>query len=115
MNNNIIKALVGEAEDSSKLSTETKNLMKKHQDLKKKQKNTREKIEAAELNKLISKKQPRDIRNYHTSTIQQVLQQGKGFKMMKKKLNTRRLQFTGVLEADRTITTDRGRIVNRAK
>ena len=35
--------------------------------------------------------------------------------MTKKKLNTGRLQFTGVLEADGTVTTERDRIVNRAK
>ena len=76
MNNNIIKALVGEAGDyiaqntpSSRLSAETKNPMKKRRDLKKPT-NDREKIEAAKLNKLISNKQRQDMRNYRTSTIQ---------------------------------------------
>ena len=35
--------------------------------------------------------------------------------MMKKKINTRRIQFTEVLEADGTVTTERDRIVNRVK
>ena len=74
-----------------------KNLMEKRRSLKPSM-SSGEKVEAAELNKLISKKQRQDIRNHRTNTIQEVIQQGKGFKMAKKKLNSGRFQFTGILE-----------------
>ena len=67
---------------------------------------TREKIETAKLNKLIRKKQRQDLRNHRTTTIKKVIEQGKGFKMAKRKLNCGRLQFTGVREEDGTVTTD---------
>ena len=75
----------------------------------------REKVETAELNKTIKKKQLRGLRKHRTETIQEVIKQGKGFKMARKKLSSGKLQFTGVLEEDSSLTTDRDRIVDRAQ
>ena len=75
----------------------------------------REKIATAELNKLIRKKQRQDLRNHRTTAIKEVIKQGRGFKMVKRKLNCARFQFTGVLEEDGTVTTDRDRIVERLR
>ena len=65
------------------------------------------KIETVELNNLIRKKQRQDFRNFRTNTIKKVVQEGRGFKMAKRKLNSGKLQFTGVLEEDGSLTTDR--------
>jgi len=120
LNNNIIEPLISAAinwKDTStkveKFSEETKDLMNKRRNLKAPT-TAREKIELAELNKLIRKKQRQDVRKHRTTVVHEVIQQGKGFKMAKRKLNQGRLQFTGVQEADGTITTDRERIVERA-
>ena len=78
----------------------------------------REKVETAELNKTIKKKQLRGLRTRRTNraeTIQEVIKQGKGFKMARKKRSSGKLQFTGVLEEDSSLTTDRDRIVDRAQ
>ena len=72
-----------------------------------------EKVETAELNKTITKKQLRGLRRHRTETIQEVIKQGKGFKMARKKLSGGKLQFTGVLEEDSSLTIDRDRIVDR--
>ena len=78
----------------------------------------REKVEIAELNKTIKKKQLRGLRKHRTETIQEVqevIKKGKGFKMAREKLSSGKLQFTGVLEEDSSLITDRDRIVDRAK
>ena len=78
----------------------------------------REKVETAELNKTIKKKQIRGLRTRRTNrteTIQEVIKQGKCFKMARKKRSTGKLQFTGVLKEDSSLTTDRDRIVDRAQ
>ena len=72
-----------------------------------------EKVETAELNKTITKKQLRGLRKHRTETIQEVIKQGKGFKMARKKLSSGKLQFTGVLEEDSSLAIDRDRIVDR--
>ncbi|XP_042857719.1 uncharacterized protein LOC122244004 [Penaeus japonicus] len=115
LNNNIIEPMIaaGKTWKSSskrveKFSEETKNLMDKRRNLNAPT-NAREKIELAELNKLIRKKQREDLRKHRTTTTQEIIKQGKGFKMAKQKLNQGRLQFTGVREEDGTLTTDRDR------
>ena len=70
-------------------------------------------VETAELNKTITKKQLRGLRKHRTETIQEVIKQGKGFKMARKKLSSGKLQFTGVLEEDSSLVIDRDRIVDR--
>ena len=95
-------------------SQNTFNLMEKRRKMKKPTTN-REKIETAELNKLISKEQRKDNRKYREEMIKEIISQGKSFKIAKKKLNTGRLQFTGVREKDDSITKDRERIVARAR
>ena len=102
------------SERSKKFSQETKYLMKRRRYMKTLT-TAREKIEAVELNNLIRKKQRQDFRNFRTSTIKKVVQEGRGFKMAKGKLKSGKLQFTGVLEEDGSLTTDRERIVTRAK
>ena len=121
LNYNIVKPLADAARNWSenskkpdKFSEETKNLMKKRKTLRTPV-TDREKVEIVELNKLIRKKQKQDLRKYRTSTIQEIIKQGRGFKMAKRKLNRGRLQFTGVLEEDDTVTTDRKRIVERSR
>ena len=121
LNDNIIKPLVDAAkncrsssEKANKFSEETRKLMEK-QSNQKLPTTAREKIETAELNKLIRKKQHQDLRNHRTTTIKEVIEQGKGLKMAKRKLNSWRLQFTGVREEDGTVTTDRERIVKRSR
>ena len=66
-------------------------------------KTNRDKIELAELNKTISKKQKEDIRKYNVNIIKETIEQGKGFKSAKKKLNTGKTQMTALLEEDRRI------------
>ena len=73
-----------------------------------------ERVEAAELNKTIQKKQRNDIRRHTTATIEEVIQKGKGFKTATRKLNQCRPQFTGILEEVGSLATDRSRIVERA-
>ena len=75
----------------------------------------REKIEAAELNKTIQKKQREDLRNRTTEVIEDVIKQGRGYKTAKRKLCQGKLQFTGVLEEDGSLTTNRDGIVRRAR
>ena len=77
--------------------------------------NAREKNETVELNNLIRKKQIQDFRNFRTNTIKNVVQEGRTFKMAKRKLSSGKLQFTGVLEEDESLATDRERIVTRAR
>ena len=122
LNNNIIAPLKEVAKKfqdrkpphNSKFSEETKNLMRKRRNLKSPS-TMREKIEAAELNKTIQKKQREDLRNRTTEIIEDVIKQGRGFKTAKRKLGQGKLQFTGVLEEDGSLTTNRDGIVKRAR
>ena len=98
----------------SKISDETKNLMEKRRNLKPPT-TTREKIEEAELNKLIKKKRREDRRRYTTAVIESTLEKGRGFKAINKLLNSGRRQITSILEENGNLTTDRDRIVERAK
>ncbi|XP_066943537.1 craniofacial development protein 2-like [Macrobrachium rosenbergii] len=90
LNNNIIIPLKEVAKkfqnrkpyETSKFSEEAKNLMKKRRNLKPPS-TVREKIEAAELNKTIQKKQHQDPRNRTTEIIEDVIKQGRGFKQQK--------------------------------
>ena len=50
----------------------------------------REKVKAAELNKTIKKRQSKDLGKHRTETIQQVIGQGKGFKMARKNTKHRK-------------------------
>ena len=122
MNKNIIVPLKEVAKkfqsrnpsQNSKFSEDTKNLMKKRRALKPPS-SAREKIEAAELNKTIQKRQREDLRKHTTKVIEDVIKQGKGFKTAKRKLGQGKLQFTGVLEEDGSLTTNRDGIVKRAR
>ncbi|XP_066988287.1 uncharacterized protein [Macrobrachium rosenbergii] len=100
--------------DNSKFSEETKNLMKKRRNLKPPS-TVREKIEAAELNKTIQEKQREDLRNRTTEIIEDVIKQGRGFTTAKRKLGQGKLQFTGVLEEDGSLTTSCDGIVKQAR
>ena len=119
--NNIIKPLVATAEEFATPSKRVNKFTKETLDLLEKRKNlqpplsAQEKVEAAELNTTIKKKQRQDLRKHRTETIQEVIKQGKGFKMAKKKLSSGKLQFTGVLEENGSLTIDRDRIVDRAQ
>ena len=100
--NSLVKTSTKYKENSARsktLSQETKDLTKRHRDIKTPT-NAREKIKAVELNNLIRKKQRQDFRNFRTNTIKKVIQEGRGFKMAKRKLNSGKFQFTGVLEGD---------------
>ncbi|XP_066966027.1 craniofacial development protein 2-like [Macrobrachium rosenbergii] len=85
LNNNIIITLKEVAKrfqdrkpsDNSKFSEETKNLMKKRRNLKPPS-TVKEKIEAAEPNKTIQKKQREDLRNRTTEIIEDVIKKGRG-------------------------------------
>ncbi|XP_066952506.1 craniofacial development protein 2-like [Macrobrachium rosenbergii] len=122
LNNNIIIPLKEAAKkfqdrrpsDNSKFSEETKNPMKKRRNLKPPS-TVREKIEAAELNKTIQKKQRGDLRNRTTKTIEDVTQQDRGFKAAKRKLDQGKLQFTRVLQEDGSLTTNCDGMVKRAR
>ena len=122
LNNNIViplKEIAKKFQDRNiyqynKFSEETKDLMKKRRNLKPPS-SMREKIEAAELNKTIQKKQREDHRNRTTKIIEDVIKQGRGFKTAKEKLSQGKLQFTGVLEEDGSLTTNRDGIVRRAR
>ena len=65
-----------------KLSVETLDLLKKIENLL--IKTNRDKIEVAEFNKTISKKQRDDIRKYNRKIIEETVEQGKRFKSAKK-------------------------------
>ena len=122
LNNNIINPLKEVAKKfkdrhsphNSKFSEETKKLMKKRRNLKPPT-TTREKVETAELNKTIQKKQREDLRYRTTAIIEEVIRQGRGYKAAKRKLCQGKLQFTGVLEEDGSLTTNRDGIVKRAR
>ncbi|XP_068215906.1 uncharacterized protein [Palaemon carinicauda] len=100
--------------DNSKFSEDTKNLMKKRRNLKPPS-TEREKIEAAELNKTLQKKQREDLRNRTTKIIEDVIKQGRGFKTAKRNFGQGKLQFTGVLEEDGSLTTNCDGIAKRAR
>ena len=122
LNNSIVKQLIKIAElndepkqqTSSKFTPETQNLTRKRRNLKKPT-SAREKIEKAELDKLISKKQRQDIRNHNTKIVENTISQGRGFKLAKKKPNQGRIQMCSIKEKDRTITKYRERIMERTK
>ncbi|XP_066941381.1 uncharacterized protein [Macrobrachium rosenbergii] len=98
---------------TSKFSEETKNLMKKRRNLKPPS-TVREKTEVQELTKTIQKKQ-QDLHNRTREITEDVIKQGRGFKTAKKKFGQWKLQFTGVLEEDGSLTTNRDGIVRRAR
>ena len=102
LSNNIVKPLVATAKEfvtpskrANKFSKESLDLMEKRKNLQPPM-SAHEKVEAAGLNKTMEKKQSQDLRKHRTVTIQEVIKQGKGFKMAKKKLSGGKLQFTGV-------------------
>ncbi|XP_066963543.1 craniofacial development protein 2-like [Macrobrachium rosenbergii] len=92
LNNNIIiplKVVAKKFQDrkpseTSKFSEETKNLTKKRRNFKPPS-TVREKIEAAELNKTLQKKQRQDLRN-RTAEIIEAIKRGSEFKTAKRKL-----------------------------
>jgi len=121
INNNITIPLVQAAENwkettkpTAKFTTSTLELMKKRRNLQTPA-TDREKIEAAELNKTIRKAQREDLRKRRTKIVEQFISQGRGFKTAKRKLNNAKSQFTEILEEDGSITTNRNRIVERAR
>ena len=122
LNNNIVKQLIEIAElngepkqqTTSKYSPETRKLMEKRRNLKKPT-SAKEKIEKAELDKLISKKQRQDIRSHNTKIVESTISQGRGFKLAKKKLNQGRIQMCGIKGKDGTIIKCRERIMERTK
>ena len=67
-----------------KLSQETKDLIKKRQNMK--VSNSRDQIEFAELSKLINKKKVRDIRNYNVGKIEEAVKYGRSMKSVRRKL-----------------------------
>ena len=67
-----------------KLSQETKDLIKKRQNMK--MFNSRDQIEFAELSKLINKKKARDIRNYNVGKIEEAVKYGRSMKSVRRKL-----------------------------
>ena len=122
LNNHIVEVLTKTTENyketqdqniNKKLSQSTLDLMKKRKELY--VTSNKEKVEFAELNKLVSKKQREDIRKYNLTTIQQTIEQGKGFKSAKKKLCIGKTQMTALKEEDGSVTRNRDRIVERAK
>jgi len=97
----------------SKFSKTTLNLMQKRQHYK--VNSAKDKVEEAELNKLIKKQQNQDIRLHNMKTIEEIVKKGKGFKRVHQKLNHGKLQITRMKEENRTVTTDQSRILERSK
>ena len=54
-------------------------------------------MEVTELYKTISKKHKEDIRKYNIQTIEETVEQGRGFKYVKK-INTKKTQMTALKE-----------------
>ena len=118
---NVVKPLVATAKEFATPRKIAKKCSRETLDLTEKRKNLQtptsawEKVEAAELNKTIKTKQRQDFRKHRTELIQEVIKQGKGFKMAREKPSSRKVQFTEVWEEDGSLTIDRGRIYNRAQ
>ena len=94
--NNIVKSLVATAKEfetprkiAKKCSRETLDLMEKRKNLQPPT-SAREKVEAAELKKTVKMRQRWDFRKHWTESIQEVIKQGKGFKMAGEKTQQRK-------------------------
>ena len=94
--NNIVKSLVATAKEfetprkiAKKCSRETLDLMEKRKNLQPPT-SAREKVEAAELKKTVKTRQRWDFRKHWTESIQEVIKQGKGFKMAREKTQQRK-------------------------
>ena len=94
--NNIVKSLVATAKEfetprkiAKKCSRETLDLMEKRKNLQPPT-SAREKVEAAILKKTVKTRQRWDFRKHWTESIQEVIKQGKGFKMAREKTQQRK-------------------------
>lgn len=74
-----------------------------------------QKAEFAELHKLIRKSQRDDKRKHQFNIINEIANQGKGFKAINSKLQPGKLHLVGVQERDGSVTQDRNRIIQRAR
>ena len=88
---NVVKPLVATANEFATPRKIAKKCSRETLDLTEKRKNLQtptsawEKVEAPELNKTIKTKKGQDFRKHRTELIQEVIKQGKGFKMAREK------------------------------
>ena len=73
-----------------------------------------EKIEYAELSKVIKRMQRKDVNDWMARYIEDLAKMGKGLKMAKKQI-TQKQHIIEVKESDGSLTTDRERILSRTK
>ncbi|XP_049267523.1 probable RNA-directed DNA polymerase from transposon BS [Rhipicephalus sanguineus] len=100
-------------QDTGKLSQETKNLIKKRQAMK--ASNATDKIELAELSKLINRRKVADIRKYNMERIEHALKNGRSLKATKTKLCIGKNQMYALRDKDGKVTTNMDRIVEVAE
>uniref|UniRef100_A0A6G5A9L5 Putative endonuclease-reverse transcriptase n=1 Tax=Rhipicephalus microplus TaxID=6941 RepID=A0A6G5A9L5_RHIMP len=100
-------------QDTGKLSQETKNLIKKHQIMK--VSSTTDKIELAELSKLINRRKVCDVRRYNMERIEHALKNGGSVKAVKRKLWIGKRRMYALRNKEGKITTNMDRIVKIAE
>uniref|UniRef100_A0A6G5A9S4 Putative endonuclease-reverse transcriptase n=1 Tax=Rhipicephalus microplus TaxID=6941 RepID=A0A6G5A9S4_RHIMP len=99
-------------QDTGKLSQETKNL-KKRQSMK--VSSTTDKIELAELSKLINRRKVFDVRRYNMERIEHALKNGGSVKAVKRKLGIGKNRMYALRDKEGKITTNMDRIVKIAE
>ena len=122
MNDNFTKILkeaslsiAGKAHRStqSKLSEETKDLLKKRRNMK--IRTDRDKIEAAELSKIINKKKTEDIRKFNMTKIEETLRNGRSMKATKRMLGIGKSQMFSLRNSNGEVTNNRDEIIKVAE
>ena len=122
MNDNFTKIVIEESlrvagkfgkNTRSKLSEETKDLLKKRRNMV--VRTDRDKIEAAELSKTINKKKNQDIRNFNMSKIEETLRNGGSMKNTKRRLDIGRSQMVSLRNANGEVINNRDEIIKIAE
>ena len=103
-----LKYLKTQEQKEPKLTQNTLKLMEKRRTLN--PTSTRDKVEEAELNKLIKRQQRQDIRNHNVKTIEEAIKQGKGFKQAQQKVCLGKQMIPCIKEENGNVTTIQNRI-----
>uniref|UniRef100_A0A6G5AGV6 Putative endonuclease-reverse transcriptase n=1 Tax=Rhipicephalus microplus TaxID=6941 RepID=A0A6G5AGV6_RHIMP len=93
-------------QDTGKLSQETKNLINKRQSLKVSSKT--DKIELAELSKLINRRKVCDVRKYNMKRIERALKNGGSIKAVKRKLGIGKSRMNALRDKEGKTTNQYG-------
>jgi len=94
---------------NSKISEETKLLMKKRREMK--EENHIKRIEYIELNKTVRKKMREDVRRYNEKLVRNTIEENRSLKKTKQQLMIGKKQIIAVKRPDGTVSRNKEEII----